>query len=85
MKPVGLPFVPKNLAKNIYISALKVLRWLLNLDYNKEVSIHKDFDLLVGRSISMIQINSQKDFNSFRKNFKRFQSDQQSNFPKQIS
>ena len=73
LKPVGLPFVPKNLAKNIYISALKGFAMVAASEFiTKEVSIHEDFDLLdLEDQFSMIQINSQKDFNSFRKNFKK--------------
>ena len=70
LKPIGLPFIPKKLSKNEYYTALKGFAMVSDGEtLTKEVSIHEDFELLnLEDQFSMIQINSQKDFDIFYKN-----------------
>ena len=46
-KPIGLPFAPKGVEKNLYYSALKGFwngcRW--RYANKKEISIHEDFEM----------------------------------------
>ena len=66
---IGLPFIPKKLSKNEYYTALKGFAMVSDAEtLTKEVSIHEDFELLnLEDQFSMIQINSQKDFDIFIK------------------
>ena len=70
LKPIGLPFIPKKLSENQYYTALKGFAMVSDGEtLTKEVSIHEDFELLnLEDQFSMIQINSQKDFDIFYKN-----------------
>lgn len=73
LKPVGLPFIPKNLSKNIYISALKGFCMISDkLTLSKEISIHEDFEVLnLNDQYSMIQINSNQDYKSFKSHYNK--------------
>ena len=70
LKPIGLPFIPKILSKQDYFSALKGFSMIADAKtLTKEISIHEDFEILdLEDQFSIIQINSQKDFNSYIKN-----------------
>tara|TARA_B100000242_G_scaffold293578_1_gene272158 strand:- start:1719 stop:3119 length:1401 start_codon:yes stop_codon:yes gene_type:complete len=70
LKPIGLPFIPKILSKQDYFSALKGFSMIADAKtLTKEISIHEDFEILdLEDQFSIIQINSQKDFNLYIKN-----------------
>ena len=69
-KPIGLPFAPKGVEKNLYYSALKGFGMVTDGDMlTNEISIHEDFEMKsLNDQFSMIQINCQKDFVDYYKN-----------------
>ena len=65
-----ITFYSKILSKQDYFSALKGFSMIADAKtLTKEISIHEDFEILdLEDQFSIIQINSQKDFNSYIKN-----------------